>query len=55
MENEPLHEKTCPSGDLKICSAPARIRKGQGAEAMNRALCVASQKLGYTGGGNGRG
>ena len=26
-------------------SAPARIRKGQGAEALNRALCVASQKL----------
>ena len=28
-------------------SAPARIRKGQGAEALNRALCVASRKLGY--------
>ena len=36
-------------------SAPARIRKGQGAEALNRALSVASRKLGYTGGGNRRG
>ena len=36
-------------------SALARIRKGQGAKALNRALCVASQKLGYTGGGNVRG
>ena len=39
----------------KKYSAPARIRKGQGAEALNRALCVALQKLGYTGVGNGRG
>ena len=36
-------------------SAPARIRKGQGAEILNRALCVASRKLGYTGDGSGRG
>ena len=34
-------------------SAPARIRKGQGAEALNRALCVALRKLGYTGVGVG--
>ena len=38
-----------------VNSAQARIRKGQGAEALNRALCVAGGKLGYTGGGNGRG
>ena len=31
-------------------SALARIRKGQGAEALKRALCVALRKLGYTGG-----
>ena len=39
----------------KSVSAPARIRKGQDAEALNRALCVASQKFRYTGGGIGRG
>ena len=36
-------------------SAPARIRKGQGTEAMNRAFCIASRKLGYTRVGNERG
>ena len=36
-------------------SAPARIRQGQGAEALNRALYAVSQKLGFTGGGGGRG
>ena len=40
---------------LITCSAPARIRKGQGAEALNWALCVMSRKLGYTGGGSGTG
>ena len=46
---------TCSKDYTSLSNAPARIRKGQDAEALKRALCVASPKFGYTWGGSGMG
>ena len=42
-----------PDQTASSVNAQARIRKGQGAEALDLALCVAPRKLGYTGIWNG--